>query len=107
MRRSVIAFLAAVLVLGTPARHVGAAPADHLTITTTVVNMRAGTMFNLRVVAQDASGAVDTTFNGTVSINASATGGSNFPGGTFSLAASSGAVNVFGLLLNDAADGYW
>jgi hypothetical protein len=98
--------LAAVVVLGTPARHVGAAPADHLTITTTVVSMRSGTMFNLRVVAHDASGAIDTTFNGTISINASATGGSNFPGGTFSLAASSGAVNVFGLRLDDAADDY-
>ncbi len=106
MRRTVIAFLAAVLVLSPPARQAAAAPADHLAITTSVVNMRSGTMFSVQVVARDATGATDTGFSGTISLDAGATGGSNFPGGTLSVPISSGRTTVFGLVLNNAADGY-
>ena len=72
-----------VFVLGPLARPVAAAPADHLTITTVVANMQAGTVFTVQVEARDGTGALDTDFNGTVALNAAAgAGGSNFVGGT-------------------------
>ena len=107
MRRLAIGILAAAL-MAAPllVRPAAAAPADHLTITTVVANMRAGTMFNLQVVARDAGGAVDSGFNGSISIDAAAIGGSGLPGGAFTVNASGGRVTVFGLVLNNAADGY-
>src|SRR4051794_31955069 len=106
MRRLAIAVLATTLVVAPLARPAAAAPADHLTITTVVLNMPAGTTFTVQVVARDASGTVDTAFNGPISLDASATGGANFPGGTFTLSARGGSVTLFGVALNDAADGY-
>lgn len=106
MRRFVIAIVSAMLVLAPIARQAAAAPADHLTITTVVADMPAGTLFNVQVVARDGSGAIDTGFNGTISINAAATGGSNFPGGTLDVAATGGVATIAGLTLGNAADDY-
>src|SRR5688572_7191212 len=106
MRRAVIGFFSALLVLGPLAIPASAAPADRLTITTVVANMRAGTVFTVQIEARDASGVLDTGFNGTVSLDAAAgAGGSNFVGGTQSVAAVSGVAS-FNVALNDAANGY-
>ena len=45
-------------------------------------------------------------FNGNVTLEAAATGGSNFVGGTFEIPASAGTASIFGVVLNNAADGY-
>jgi hypothetical protein len=79
--------------------------ATHLAVLT-VANVRAGDPFNATVQARDANNNRAENFAGSVSLDASATGGSNFVGGTVDVSASSGTANIFGLMLDNAADGY-
>ena len=56
--------------------------------------------------ARDANNNVAENFSGNVSLNASATGGSNFNGGTASASAVAGVASFNALALNNAANGY-
>ncbi len=70
-----------------------------------VGSVRAGDAFTLQVRALDASGTVDSSFNGNVAISAAAVGGSNFNGGTQNATAVAGIAN-FNVVLGNAANGY-
>ena len=83
-----------------------AAPPRQLVITTVVPNHQAGTPLAVTVEARDANNSVAENFSGTVSLNAAATGGSNFVGGTKNVVAVAGVATFPGLVLNDAADNY-
>jgi hypothetical protein len=79
--------------------------AHHLTITTALANVTAGSVFGLTVEARDGNNSVAENFNGSISLSAAAVGGSNFaivPTGN----AISGIRTFDGLVLNDPADGY-
>ena len=80
--------------------------ARQLVVTTVIANQESGTAFDVAVSARDADNNVAENFTGTTSLNAAATGGSNFVGGTKTLAAVSGAVTFDDVVLNNAANGY-
>ena len=56
--------------------------ANHLAFPAAIPNHQAGTPFGVTVEARDANNIVAENFSGNVSLNAAATGGSNFNGGT-------------------------
>ena len=68
--------------------------------------MRAGTPFGLGVEARDGNNAIAENFNGNITLNADARGGSNFVGGSQVLPAAAGSVSFGGLTLNNAANNY-
>ena len=55
--------------------------ATHLAVVA-IGNVRAGDAFNVTVEARDANNIVAENFSGNVNLDAAATGGSNFNGGT-------------------------
>ena len=79
--------------------------ATHLAVLA-IGNVRAGDAFNVTVEARDANNIVAENFSGNVNLDAAATGGSNFNGGTANVAAVAGSATFVDLVLNDAADGY-
>ncbi len=80
--------------------------ASHLTVTSVIANMQSGTAFSVSVQARDGNNNLAENFNGTVSLNAAATGGSNFNGGTASQSAVAGTATFNSLVLNNAANNY-
>jgi len=66
----------------------------------------AGTPFGLAVQAEDSSGNLDSSFNGTVTVGLVNNPGGATLGGTLSVTASSGVANFSNLTLTQAADGY-
>ena len=60
--------------------------ATHLAVLA-IANVRAGDPFNVTVEGRDANNNVAENFTGNVNLNAAATGGSNFNGGTANVAA--------------------
>jgi streptogramin lyase len=73
-----------------------------------VVSVNPGSTFTVTVADQRASGAVDTTFNGPVTIAFAPSGnpGSSALGGTTTVNAVNGVATFSGLTLNNAANGY-
>ena len=69
-------------------------------------NHQAGTPLTFTVEAHDANNVLAENFASNVSVDAAATGGANFNGGTHTVAAVGGVATFNGLVLNTAADGY-
>ena len=68
--------------------------------------MTAGTNFGLTVEAEDGSGNLLSSFNGTVNVAIASDPGGTTLGGTLTATASGGFANFTGLTLNKAASGY-
>ncbi len=69
-------------------------------------SIAAGTPFGLTVEAEDRSGNLDPSFNGTVTVALANNPGGATLGGTLSVTASGGIATFSGLTLNKAASGY-
>ncbi len=81
--------------------------ADHFVVTQPPpASVSAGTSFGLTVEAEDSSGNLDSSFNGTVTVALANNPGGSTLGGTLSTAASNGTASFSGLTLNTAATGY-
>jgi hypothetical protein len=66
----------------------------------------AGTAFNLSVMAENATGEVDTNFSGSITLSLASNPGGDTLGGTLTLTASQGRTTFSNLTLTKAADGY-
>ena len=69
-------------------------------------SVSAGTAFGLTVVAEDSSGNLDSSFNGTLTVTLASNLGGATLGGTLTATASGGIATFSGLTLNKAAPGY-
>ncbi len=69
-------------------------------------SVTAGSGFGLTVTAENSSGNLITTFNGTVTVALASNPGGATLGGTLSVTASDGVATFSGLSLNKAASGY-
>ncbi|MFI5460432.1 MAG: hypothetical protein ACHRXM_33870 [Isosphaerales bacterium] len=69
-------------------------------------SVTAGSPFGLTVEAEDSSGNLDSSFNGTVTVALENNPGGATLGGTLSVSASNGVAAFSGLTLNKAAAGY-
>jgi hypothetical protein len=69
-------------------------------------SVMAGSSFGLTVTAEDSSGNVDSSFDGTVTVALGTNPGGATLGGTLSVTAQSGVATFSGLTLNTAANGY-
>src|SRR5262249_12523082 len=69
-------------------------------------SVTAGASFGLTVTAEDSSGAVDTSFNGTVSVVLVSNPGGAALGGTLTTTAQNGVATFAGLTLDKAGTGY-
>ena len=69
-------------------------------------SVTAGSPFGLTVQAEDSSGNLDTSFNGTVTVALANNPGGATLGGTLTVTASGGVATFSGLTLNKAASGY-
>ena len=69
-------------------------------------SVTAGTPFGLAVEAEDSSGNLDSSFNGTVTVALANNPGGATLGGTLSVTASNGVATFSGLTLTKAAAGY-
>ena len=69
-------------------------------------SVTAGSPFGLTVEAEDSSGNLDSSFNGTVTVALANNPGGATLGGTLSVTASNGVATFSGLTLNKAASGY-
>ncbi len=70
------------------------------------VSVLAGSGFGLTVTAEDSSGNVDTSFNGTVTVGLSSNPAVATLGGTLSVTAINGVATFSGLTLNEPGIGY-
>jgi streptogramin lyase len=92
---------------GTNAIGVATLTTSQLVVTTEPPSsVTAGSGFGLTVTAEDSSGNLITSFNGTVTIALATNPGGATLGGTLSVTASSGVATFSGLTLNKAASGY-
>jgi streptogramin lyase len=81
--------------------------ADHFVVTQQPpVSVTAGTPFGLAVEAEDSSGNLDSSFNGTVTAGLANNPGGATLGGTLSVTASQGVATFSNLTLTQAAAGY-
>jgi streptogramin lyase len=81
--------------------------ADHFVVTQQpATSVAAGTGFGLTVDAEDSSGNLDSSFNGTVTVALANNPGGTTLGGTLSVTASNGIATLSGLTLTKAASGY-
>ncbi len=69
-------------------------------------SVAAGSGFGLTVTAEDSSGNVDTSFNGTVTVALSNTPGGAALGGTLTVTAQDGVATFSGLTLDQPGNGY-
>ncbi len=69
-------------------------------------SLTAGTSFGLTVDAEDSSGSLESSFNGTVTVALANNPGGAALGGTLSVTASGGVATFSGLTLTTAATGY-
>ena len=69
-------------------------------------SVTAGSGFGLTVTAEDSSGNVDSSFNGTVTVALLNNPGGTTLGGTLTVTAQSGVATFSGLTLDKAANGY-
>jgi hypothetical protein len=69
-------------------------------------SLTAGTSFGLTVEAEDSSGNLETSFDGTVTVALANDPGGGTLGGTLSVTASGGVATFSGLTLTTAASGY-
>ena len=69
-------------------------------------SLSAGTPFGLTVDAEDSSGNIETSFNGTVTVALANNSGGATLGGTLSVTASQGVATFSGLTITTAASGY-
>ena len=69
-------------------------------------SLAAGTAFGLTVDAEDSSGNIETSFNGTVTVALANNPGNATLGGTLTVTASQGVANFSGLTITTAASGY-
>ena len=69
-------------------------------------SVTAGSPFGLTVQAEDSSGNLDSSFNGTVTVALASNPGGATLGGTLTVTASGGVATFSGLTLNKAASGY-
>ena len=69
-------------------------------------SVTAGTSFGLTVEAEDSSGNLDSSFNGTVTVALANNPGGATLGGTLTVTASDGVATFSGLTLTTAASGY-
>ncbi len=91
----------------TDAFNVTAAAATQLVVTTQPPSaVTTGMAFGLTVTADDSSGNVDPTFNGSVTVALLDNPGGATLGGSLSVAAQSGVATFSGLSLDDAGAGY-
>ena len=91
----------------TPAISVNSVVATQLVVTSQPPgSVGAGNPFGFSVTAEDSTGAVATTFNGTVAASILNNPGSASLGGTTSVTASSGVATFSGLAINQAGAGY-
>ena len=70
------------------------------------LSVTAGTLFGLEVEAEDSSGNLDSSFNGTVTVALANNPGGATLGGTLTATASGGIATFSGLTLNKAVSGY-
>ncbi len=92
---------------GTNAIGVATLTTSQLVVTTQPpASVTAGTPFGLTVDAENSSGNLITSFNGTVTVALASNPGGATLGGTFSVTASGGVATFSGLTLNKAASGY-
>jgi hypothetical protein len=83
------------------------APATQLVIITQPPgSITAGSGFGLVVAAEDGSGNVDPTYNGSITVSLAAKPGSATLGGAMTVSVSAGMAAISGLTLNKAASGY-
>ncbi len=81
--------------------------ADYLVVTRPApATLIAGTPFGLAVEAEDSSGNLDSSFNGTVTVALASNPGNATLGGTLTATASNGVATFSGLTLTTAATGY-
>jgi streptogramin lyase len=81
--------------------------ADHFVVTQQPPSsITAGSPFGATVQADDRSGNLDTSFNGTVTVALASNPGGDTLGGTVSVTASGGVATFSGLTLTRAASGY-
>ncbi len=81
--------------------------ADHFVVTQQPpASVTAGSPFGLTVQAEDSSGNLDSSFNGTVTVALASNPGGATLGGTLTVTASSGVATFSGLTLTKAASGY-
>jgi streptogramin lyase len=81
--------------------------ADHFVVTQPPPSsLTAGSPFGLTVQAEDSSGSLDSSFNGTVTVALANNPGVTTLGGTLSVTASGGVATFSGLSLTRAAVGY-
>ena len=91
---------------------IGVATVNQTAITQLVVtqqppaNLTAGSGFGLTVQAEDSSGNLITSFNGTVTVGLASNPGGTTLGGTLTVAASGGVASFSGLTLTKVASGY-
>ena len=69
-------------------------------------SLTAGTPFGLTVEAEDSSGNLESSFNGTVTVALASNPGGATLGGTLTVTASQGVATFSGLTLTTAASGY-
>ncbi|WP_246196304.1 virginiamycin B lyase family protein [Aquisphaera giovannonii] len=81
--------------------------ATHLVVqSVSPTSMNPGTPFSVIVRAENASGAVDTTYTGSVTIALASNPGNSTLGGTLTVNAAGGVATFNGLTLNNAGNGY-
>src|SRR5262249_47016035 len=86
---------------------IGAYYFQNLVVTTQPpATLTAGNSFSLTVQAEDSSGNLIASFNGTVSVALASNPGGDTLGGTLTLTASGGVATFSGLTLTKAASGY-
>ncbi len=79
----------------------------YVTVTTQPpTSVTAGSSFGLTVTAENSSGNVDTSFNGTVTVSLATNPGGGTLGGTLSVMAQSGVATFSNLTLNKTGTGY-
>ena len=92
---------------GTNAVGVDTLNADHFVVTQQPpTSVAAGVGFGLTVEAENSSGSVDSSFNGTVTVALAANPGRATLGGTLSVTASGGMATFSGLTIGTVASGY-
>ena len=82
------------------------APVPHLAVFDQPAAVIAGGYFQLTVVAEDAQGATDTSFTGSVTLALASNPGGATLGGTLTLPVSDGMLTFYGLTLNQPGSGY-
>lgn len=89
-------------------RLLGDAPVTGQLVVTTQppASLAAGTPFGLTIDAEDSSGNIETSFNGTVTVAPGNNPGGATLGGTLTVTASNGVATFSGLTITTAAAGY-